>query len=274
MGDEKRAQQIAFLLKIPGFDLAFVEHRRVLYYSYFPQGVSAPSSALVKLLQGVFDTHLDLSFFILRNRIYTTAVLTEMCRGMLKVVAKRAYDQVIVCDHGIRLDLELKEVALKTEILFPTQKLSAENRADLNNISKLFANVQSPSLILEKVAQIASLVVRGEIRHDFNRDIAAVLFNSEGECLSYGVNSNALNKTLHAEINLVHRLYKEKGLKIPPGAVLYSTHKPCKMCSGMIHDWSENPYRVQIYYRHHEKGRLSRATSLDRLGLQTQIFHS
>ncbi|MGZ3771208.1 MAG: Bd3614 family nucleic acid deaminase, partial [Bdellovibrio sp.] len=71
------------------YHVAFVEHNNTIYYSFYPRNCEAPSSAIVKLLQGVFDKFLDQSFFILRNRIYTTAALSEMCRGMVKVVAKR-----------------------------------------------------------------------------------------------------------------------------------------------------------------------------------------
>lgn len=271
MNDEKRAEQIAFLLKIPGFALAFVEHRGVLYYSHFPEMALAPSSALVKLLQGIFDLHMDLSFFILRNRIYSTNPLSEMCRGMLRVVAKRATDGIIPMDHGAELELRLQEVGVKDETLIPITKLSVENTQDLTRISSLFKDITDPTQILHQVSKMASAVVRGEVLHDYHRDIAAVLLGPKGECLSYGLNSNALNKTLHAEVNLVQRFFKNHGIKIPEGSVLYSTHKPCKMCAGMIHDWSEDPHQVQIYYRHHEDGGLSRATVLDKIGTQNQL---
>ncbi|KYG66389.1 hypothetical protein AZI86_04870 [Bdellovibrio bacteriovorus] len=271
MNTQKRAEQIAFLLKIPGFALAFVEHQGVLYYSHFLETSIAPSSAVVKLLQGVFDQHVDLSFFILRNRIYSTLPLSEMCRGMLRVVAKRASEGILPRDHGLETNLQFQEVGVKDEVLFPTTKLSSENTQDLASVALMFARITQADQILLRLSEMASAVSRGKILHDYHRDIAAVLMGPEGDCLSYGLNSNALNKTLHAEVNLVHRLFKDRGVKIPKGSVLYSTHKPCKMCAGIIHDWSEDPRHVQVYYHHHEDGGLSRATALDKIGMQNQL---
>lgn len=268
---KKRAEEIALLLQVPHFDLAFVEHAGVVYYTHFPQGVAAPSSAVVKLLQGIFDSHVDLSFFILRNRIYTTARLTEMCRGMVKVVAKRVTDEVRALGHPCELPLRFWEVSTKEVLLFPTQKLSLENQQTLEQIGSLVEKKHDPFEVLKKTLAIASSVPRGDVRHDFNREIAALLVGPDGKCLSYGVNSNSLNKTLHAEVNLVHRFFRDTGKKIPLGAQLFSTHKPCKMCAGMIHDWSEDPKSVLVYYHHHQDGSLSAATALDSLGTQRHL---
>ena len=123
---------------------------------------------------------------------------------------------------------------------------------------------------------MATRVPRGAVLHDHDRAIAAMLIDGNGELLSYGVNSNSRNKTLHAEVNLVQRWFRESGKKIPSGAVLYSTHKPCKMCAGMIYHWSENPRDVQVFYAVEEDGGLSRETVLDqhRLNKQLPVFLS
>jgi tRNA(Arg) A34 adenosine deaminase TadA len=115
------------------------------------------------------------------------------------------------------------------------------------------------------------LVPRGDVLHDYDRDIAAILVDAEGKLLSYGVNSNSKNKTLHAEVNLIQRYFKETGRKIPLGAVLYSTHKPCKMCAGMIYHWSENPDVLQVYYNIDEQGGLSKTTILDEKELNWRL---
>lgn len=276
MSLQKRAEQIAFLLKIPGFDVAFVEHLGDLYFAQFPVNMSAPSSAIVKLLQGIFDTHLDLSFFILRNRIFTTAPLTEKCRGMVKVIAKRVTAEIIPQDHKIEIELRLNPVGEQDMPLFSVMHLSSENAAALEKIQEMLSaqDFKDPGAMLRKASLLASWVSRGRVLHDHHRDIAALLISAEGECLGYGINSNALNKTLHAEVNLIQRLYKENGRKIPSGAVLYSTHKPCKMCAGMIHDWSEEPKSVQVFYENHEAGGLSRSTILDALGTQVHLLAS
>lgn len=267
---EKRAEHIAFLLSRSGCDLAFVEHDGVVYHTYQRQLVEAPSSAVVKLLQGLFDQHVDHSFFILRQRIYTTASLTEMCRGMVKVVAKRATEKVVGVDHGLDMSaLKFKEIGSPAEPLFATRFLSSENLLPLEDLRRDFTCLQVTDMKKRLAAFTESLalrVPRGEVLHDFDRSIAAVLLGPEGELLSYGLNSNSRNKTLHAEVNLVQRYYREHGKKLPSGATLFSTHKPCKMCAGMIYHWSESSQGPQVFYEIEEKGGLSRATVLDRDG--------
>lgn len=271
---EKRAEHIAFLLNQPERDLAFVEHKGVLYYALFPQNTSAPSSATVKLLQGLFDQFVDHSFFILRQRIFVTSSLTEMCRGMVKVVGKRISEDIVPKDHGLNLNLRFEQVGTPEEILIPVRHLNSENQNPLRDIQEWIAtNTAVTSVdLLDLAGRLAKRVPRGTILHDFDRDIAALLLDSSGKVLSYGINSNSKNKTLHAEVNLLQRLFREFKSKIPKGAVLYSTHKPCKMCAGMIYHWSEDPLSVKVYYSVEETGALSRHTVLDRLQLNKQLL--
>lgn len=269
MSTEKRAEYIAFLLNRSGLDLAFVEHNGVVYYAHYPSHHVAPSSAVVKLLQGLFDHFIDHSFFILRQRIYTTAVFTEMCRGMIKVVGKRATDQISPVDHRLTLPIHFQEVGGSTDELAAIRHLSLENTISLSEVQEWLDQRQPQSIddYLKLASGLAERVPRGGVLHDYNRDIAALLISSQGKVLSYGLNSNAKNKTLHAEVNLVQRLHRDARTKIPQGAVLYSTHKPCKMCAGMIFDWAQVPASLQVYYSIEEVGNLSRNTILDREGL-------
>lgn len=255
MSEEVLVQQIAFELARPGFELAFVSHKGLLYYSYFPKGVPAPSSAVVKLVQGLFDRHIDHSFFILRNRIFTTAPVSAMCQGMVKVVAKRLQGGVLAVNHGLPVSFEKVAVG-GDEILAPVQFLSVENQMPLE---KIRAFQQESKLAW--VQRIAALNARGEILHDYDRDIACLLVDAAGEILAFGLNSNSKNKTLHAEVNMVQRYFREHQSKLPRGAQLITTRKPCKMCAGMIHDWSEDPTKLEIHYLEDDKS--SQNTVLD-----------
>ncbi|XGC80590.1 Bd3614 family nucleic acid deaminase [Bdellovibrio bacteriovorus] len=268
MFTEKRAENIAFLLSKPGQDLAFVEHKGVVYFAYFPKEHLAPSSAVVKLLQGLFDRFIDHSFSILRQRIYTTAALTEMCKGMLKVVAKRATDLILPSDHQMVLSLSFEEIG-GNEPLACVSHLNDENRIALAEVQTLM-NLKAPrddGGFLSFTQNLASKVRRGAILHDHDRDIAAVLVDQENQILSYGINSNSKNKTLHAEVNLIQKFFAMSGSRIPAGAKLFSTHKPCKMCAGMIYHWSENPQAIHVIYGVEEAGGLSRHTVLDRFNI-------
>lgn len=257
MSEEVLVQQIAFDLAQPGWDLAFVRHKERLYYAHFPKETPAPSSAVVKLVQALFDQHVDHSFFILRNRIYTTAPVTAMCQGMVKVVAKRLQGEIPAVDHGLVLPYEKISVG-GLEALAENKLLSGENQWPLASIRDL----EQPSK-LAWVQKIAALNSRGEVLHDYDRDIACLLLDRSGVLLGFGLNSNSKNKTLHAEVNLVQRFYRENKSKLPRGARLYTTRKPCKMCAGMIYSWSEEPATLEIHYL--EDDRSSQNTVLDPL---------
>lgn len=273
---EKKAEHIAFLLTraaagVSHLDLAFVEHNGVVYYSFYPPKEEAPSSAVVKLLQGLFDRFVDQSFFILRQRIYTTSSLTEMCSGMIKVVAKRVSPRIVPFNHNLDLDLRFCLIGSDSalEIFSSIGLLNSENAVSVNEI-QIWLDEAKPRTerdFLNLASQLAKRVPRGEILHDHDRDIAALLVDRNQRLLSYGINSNSKNKTLHAEVNLIQKFFRAQKMKIPDGAVLYSTHKPCKMCAGMIYHWSEKPNSIQVYYSVEEKGTLSRQTVLDVCGL-------
>lgn len=269
---EKRAEHIAFLLLktvAQPAEIAFVEHEGVLYYALYPTQAESPSSAVVKLLQGLFDKFLDQSFFILRQRIYTTAQLTTMCHGMIKVVAKRATGAVSPKDHALALNVQYCDVGSGMNILSVIYLLNDGNRDTMADVKRWIAEAipQSDKDYLILANQLASSVPRGDILHDYDRNIAALLLDENNCLLSYGINSNSKNKTLHAEVNLIQRLYKDQGRKIPKGSIIYSTHKPCKMCAGMIYYWSEDPSSIRVLYSVEEKGIRSRYTVLDQFSL-------
>lgn len=265
MEDLKRIEQIAFNLKKPNFDLAWVESQGKIFYSLYPNDQTAPSSAIVKLLQGLFDEYIDHSFFILRKRLFTTATATEMCQGMIKVVAKRVTENVMAQDHGIAIVEEPICIGDLTALVMPTKYLNKENLTLTTEVAEWLSAAQ-PELredFMRQVLNMSALVPRGEVLHDYDRDIAAILVDKDGKLLSYGVNSNSKNKTLHAEVNLIQKYFKETGRKLPVGSTLFSTHKPCKMCAGMIFHWAENPDGLQVYYNIEEAGGLSKTTILD-----------
>ncbi|MBC7371193.1 MAG: Bd3614 family nucleic acid deaminase [Bdellovibrionaceae bacterium] len=249
--EEVLAQQIVFSMNQPGFDLAFVVHDEKFFFTRFRLGLDGPSSAVVQLLQGLFDVHVDHSFFILRKRIFTTAKLSVMCHGMVKTVAKRATGGILAVDHGLALP------KVHIEILpVPSPFRNEANLASLSVVNSL--KVAKP---LAWARRLAELNPRGVVLHDFDRDIACLLVDKSGNLLAYGLNSNSKNKTLHAEVNMVQRYFQETAKKIPAGAEIITTRKPCRMCAGMIHFWSSDPHSLRITYAEGDKSSMN--TCLD-----------
>lgn len=269
MTDPLFIEQVAATLDRPGYHVAFVIHKEQIFCAYVPKAFQGPSSAVIKLLQSLFDEHRDLSFFILRNRIFTTAPVLAQCHGMVKIVAKRVSGEVPAKDHGIPIPQQVH--ILGGDEPFASLKLrTPENELPLEQISVLApevisskqksANGGSPGM-LEWVRKVAALNPRGNVLHDYDRDIACILVADSGELLGYGLNCNSKNKTLHAEVNMVQRYFRDRGQMIPANAHIYTTRKPCKMCAGMILDACESPRSLHIHFAEEDKS--SQHTVLD-----------
>jgi tRNA(Arg) A34 adenosine deaminase TadA len=71
---------------------------------------------------------------------------------------------------------------------------------------------------------------------------------------------------------MIQRFCQETGGKIPPGARIYSTHKPCKMCAGMIFQSAGDLRSLQVFYGVEESGRLSVQTILDQHQLNKRLL--
>lgn len=231
-----------------------------VYFARVPANQRGPSSAVVKLLQGLFDRYVDLSFFILRKKILFDGELGEQERGMIKLVAKRAEKIADLAGKIAAFPGAKEEIGSEADFLFPVDK-----RGEINSNLELANGIWTRSngdawLFLENLTK---KIPRGEVLHDYDRPIAAVAISNAGELLSFGVNSNHLNKTLHAEVNLIQSYYAKTGEKLPAGARLHVTHKPCQMCAGMIHDNFADLAANQVFYEIEETGGRSRSTCLE-----------
>lgn len=236
-------------------DLAWVESENKIYFAVYPRAVQSPSSSVVKLLQGIFDTFKDHSFFILRKSVFTTAPENEMDRSMVKLVAKKISFNEVEASQKILEKISapsdsITEIGKTHELLYDCQLLNRQNKEI--DLATLPADPQAA------VTSLVSQIPRGEVLHDYDRPIAAVMKSKEGQWLSAGAHSASINKTLHAEVNLVQAWFRKSGQKIPFDAHIHVSHKPCRMCASMIRQWAEDPRRLQVTWDEDVTGRHSR----------------
>jgi tRNA(Arg) A34 adenosine deaminase TadA len=253
---------------------AFVQSKNKIYYAHCDLTMGAPYTPVTKLLQNFFDTHLDQSFFTLRNRIFCNYQPTELCSGMTKVVAKRIspllefankpFDQMSDFFNSQNLNHECLEFI---EIQGPLMGPFLRDEQSLNLDEELQTRLSLPLTTLEEALQLLDLlslkIPRGEVLHDFHRPISAIIVNNKNQILSYGIHSGSQNKTLHAEVNALQKLFKHTQQGIPSGAKMYVSHKPCKMCAAMIWRMAEDLLHFKIYFRDLEQGGFSKTTILD-----------
>jgi cytidine deaminase len=253
-------EQMAFDLQCQhgvNFDFAWVSHQEKVYYSRYPKNLQGPASAIVKLIQFLFDQHVDHSFFILRNRIFSTAQISPMCEGMVQLAAKRVTGEIQAKDHGLKTSLEIVEMGDEALHILQSQHLV---QVDWQAPQKIEDPIEAYFHLQNMIAKIP----RGDVLHDFNRQIAGLICAPNGQVLSWAVNSNYKNKTLHAEVVAIQKYFSETGKKLPTGSVIYTSLKPCRMCAGMLTQLAEDPDQLKAIYFQDDPGPLAKNTELEK----------
>lgn len=244
---------------------AFLIHDENVEYAGDRGEAGLPSSPVVKLLQGLFDRHRDHSFFLLRKRIYVNYELGPMDRGFVDLIAKRItrLDPLSVVSRG----------GMKTP--FWTEVVPFEQPFFTPSLPRQVAEggpgrIETPLQALQALAGLERQVERGIVLHDYFRPIAAILTDPEGIVLGKSLHSGSINKTLHAEVDLIQQLYRT-GFNGPVGGPyrLYVSMKPCRMCAGT---WTQVfGERLAVYYRDEDPGPKARQTALEERGLLFRI---
>ncbi len=238
------------------WDVAWVEGDEGAWFSVMPRARKRweCDSAVVRLIQGVYESTPHEARRILRHRIFTTAPLTEMCRGMVRVAAKTVTGDVRPCGESSD-PIHWREL--------PAPAVSSAEVGDKTH-EKSFLILSSPAQAMSHAEKLASEIQRGS-GPDYLQDraVGAVLVDADGRVLAQAANSNSSNKTLHAEVKLVQAFIRKHGGAIPDGARIFTTLKPCKMCAGMIWNCAENTSQIRVFYRDFDPGSLGRVTILN-----------
>lgn len=253
-------EQIAYDLQCQfgqDFEFAWLTHQGQIYFSRFPKTNFGPTSAVVKLVQFIFDEFVDHSFFILRNRIFSTAPLSAMCEGMIQLAAKRATGAVAIRDHQLSVEEPKIEMGTDTAHILQTRH---QFEIPWTSPGYIYDAIEAFHFLQELTQKIP----RGDILHDFNRPIAALLCDKNGKLLSWSVNNNSKNKTLHAEILAVQQYFKMHSQKLPVETICYVSLKPCRMCAGMMTHMAEEPSKMKIIYFQDDPGPMARNTELEK----------
>jgi len=245
-------ETIAWTLKGSSLeDIAFLENAGVLYFSRFSPKSLIPTSSVVQLIQGIYETQPEQARAILRNRVFTTAVPTEMCLGMVSVAAKRLTSQVLPIDHKLNLSFQWTEIpSLHSPIVQRPPVL--EKQVDFSSNRDFMQLAQA----------LVADVPRSQKLYQSDRPIAALLVSEKNKILSWGINSNSKNKTLHAEVKMIQSFYQATKAPLPSHSRIYTTLKPCKMCSGMIWNTAQDLHSLKVYFGETDPGPKGKQTVL------------
>lgn len=273
ISDPRLHQNIAMVLKKregEGMSYAWILTERAtgphaarrIHWAGFPEvgeAPAVPSSAVVKLIQGLFDRDRDQAFFLLRQRIHTTAPLSEMDRGMIRLAAKRATGGVIPAPGEIPGDFSWERVGDPGLLLF-------ESAIAQRELPLAEGSFRSSDELVSHLEGLRSRVPRGQVLHDHDRPVAAALIDRQGNLLAHSVHGGFLNKTLHAEVRLCQDWFARRRGGFPEGSRLAVTLKPCWMCAAMVARMSRDLADFAVVYLEDDPGPQARFTPLEKAG--------
>lgn len=251
--------------KSPQAHWAFLIHQETVYFAGHLPGMDArPTSAALKLLQGIFDRHRDYSFFLLRSRIYLSHPPGPMEKGFIDLVAKRCSVVNEALGKGVAsgglTDVTWNEVVPLAQEYYESQLPTSSGQLSATALA-------GEEDVIRALGELEAQVPRGDVLHDYSRPIGAILVRGDGHVVGHALHSGAINKTRHAEIDLIQGLFRS-GF-VPDKSeryTLYVSLKPCRMCAGT---WAEvfADYDLQVCYLRDDPGTKARGTELDRRGL-------
>lgn len=264
----------------PSNDIAVLRDHDTLYRAASPQGCAPLYSAPIALIQAIYDLKPEQARRIVRQRIFTTLPSSESLLGMVKVAAKRITSSLSPDEIQTHLNEDnLKTANLSHIIEIDVHKIWRPEQPKLSAVELFPADSDSTHTNrtdeewMKIAISLSAQVDRRGPRYASDRPIGAILVSAQNKLLAAAINTNARNRTLHAEINLIASL---SDAKIPPHAKIYTTLKPCKMCAGMIVDSAQDIQSLKVIFSENDPGPHARNTALDRCShdVQSQLLGS
>ncbi len=221
---------------------AWLEHNDQTYWAAGPETL-APETAVSRLVQGIYERYPQQARAMVRNRIFLTGEKTPFCDGVIRVAAKRCTESQPLIELGLSEELPS---------LLP-------ERADNSNL--LVLSLTDAFVLCNQLE--AEMPKSESERYKADRPVAALVLDRDGKLLGQGMNSGSQNRIRHAELEAIRDAWARTGQKLPAGATLISTLKPCRMCAGLAWWFCENPAQLTVIYRDFDPGPHGRATVLD-----------
>jgi tRNA(Arg) A34 adenosine deaminase TadA len=240
-------------------NIALLRDGQTVYYARSAAGCPPLQAAPIVLIQGIYDHSPEQARRLVRNRIFTTTPLSESISGIVKVAAKRITASLALHNDHFKINSDDRVFEFHAQSIARPSSPSIPSGGNFPEPPQ--ETLLGHSDFMALAFRLAGQVDRREARYASNRPIAAILVSNENQILAAAVNTNAKNRTLHAEMNLIASLKEQR---IPPRARLYTTLKPCKMCAGMIFDSAMEPESLQVIYGENDPGPHARHTALDR----------
>jgi cytidine deaminase len=262
--------------------VAWLEHNGQIYWASGPETL-APETAGSRLVQGIYERYPQQARAMVRNRIYLSGEKTPFCDGVIRVAAKRCTESQplakVFPDNECPGFKGLRAPSCPLNLLGYEGSRGPLKPLDLSDgelcteelPSHLPERADSPKPLVLSLTEAFALCnqLEAEIpkseseRYKADRPVAALVLDRDGRLLGQGLNSGSQNRTRHAELEAIRDAWARTGQKLPAGATLISTLKPCRMCAGLAWWFCDDPAQLRVIYRDFDPGTNGRATVLD-----------
>ncbi len=232
------------------------------YFSRFRPLPYQPETPVTRLISGLWARFGSQALSLVRRPVLTSGPITDLDRAFVKVAAKRlrqvapfpAPQPMATGAAGAQTHVELLEIG---EEPLPEEPLPSLPRS-----------VSSEAAAIRLVRDLQERARRGPTRATSARRLSALLTDAEGLVLAAAVNSAGTDRTRHAEAELIRRWWRDHGRGLPPGARVYCSLKPCKMCAALIWAATTDREGLRVVFDRWDPGPLAQGTVLSDNGLE------
>lgn len=211
---------------------------------------------VVQLINGINCEFGVERFRHLRNTILTNYELSEWEKNLIKVCAKR-YDEKQSFESDRSKAKRLIQIG-RSLTTTPEARFLRDSEKSFWGIAEALDMASQTSKSLE-----SSQATMRRVNRD--RHVAAILLDNNGRLLMAAKNTNHSNQMMHAEVNLLVNYAIEYRTKIPKGAVLVCSLKPCRMCASLLLSLCEDPLTIKVYAAEDDRGCFGRHKILGNL---------
>lgn len=226
---------------------AYLRAGETTYYASVEPNESSPiCTPVTKLIQGIYEREPEMARKILRNRVFSTAAATPLCKAMVKVSAKR------LTENAAALTAEEKERAVRIEFKTSDRCETASNLG----ASVIASDVESKFDALVSLRDRKKTASVNTNRYENDRAVVATLSSPaiSENAMPIAFNTNAKNRTLHAEMNLVHAMFARGLSPFHDRVTVFVTLKPCRMCATALASLVVSPSNLRVIYLENDPG--------------------
>jgi len=217
-------------------------------------GSGVLESSVARLVGAVYEAYRGEAHRLLRNRIHTDANDTEIDRAVVRVAAGKLTTGTVFEAGVFDTVCWLDECADGLDRHYAT---TSELTTDGLSGSPFALAVH----LDERVRALPRDPERKRAEQD--RPLAAALLDAQGTVLLAARNTAGLNKTRHAEVNLLSLARIKGRLPFEAGMQVITTLSPCKMCAALVLHAFEDLDAIRVAFLERDPGKLARHTVLD-----------